>query len=76
MPDPTNDRDDQHGPEPSPPSFPFELTVIVPARNEEDCLRACLVSLTAQSEDIFLLGQDWELIVVDDGSTCLLYTSS
>ena len=69
MPDPTNDRDDQHGPEPSPPSFPFELTVIVPARNEEDCLRACLVSLTAQSEDIFLLGQDWELIVVDDGST-------
>jgi len=47
----------------------LELTVIVPARNEEDCLRACLESLVAQSEKLFELGKDWELIVVDDHST-------
>jgi glycosyltransferase involved in cell wall biosynthesis len=47
----------------------IELTVIVPARNEEDCLGACLQSLVSQSEDIFELGKDWDLIVVDDGST-------
>ena len=47
----------------------IELTVIVPARNEEDCLGECLQSLVSQSEDIFKLGHDWELIVVDDRST-------
>jgi glycosyltransferase involved in cell wall biosynthesis len=47
----------------------IELTVIVPARNEEDCLGECLQSLVSQSEEIFALGKDWELIVVDDGST-------
>lgn len=47
----------------------IELTVIVPARNEEDCIGACLQSLVAQSEDVFELGRDWELMVVDDGST-------
>lgn len=47
----------------------IELTVIIPARNEEDCLRACLESLVNQSEYIFALGKDWELIVVDDHST-------
>lgn len=47
----------------------IELTVIVPARNEEDCIGACLRSLVAQSEDVFLLGRDWELFVVDDEST-------
>lgn len=47
----------------------IELTVIVPARNEEDCLGACLQSLVSQSEEIFELGRDWELIVVDDHST-------
>ncbi len=47
----------------------LELTVIVPARNEEDCLGACLRSLVSQSEEIFELGKDWELIVVDDHST-------
>src|ERR1035437_5425470 len=30
----------------------LELTVIVPARNEEDCLAACLESLVSQSEEI------------------------
>jgi glycosyltransferase involved in cell wall biosynthesis len=47
----------------------IELTVIVPARDEEDCLGACLESLVSQSEEIFELGKDWELIVVDDHST-------
>lgn len=47
----------------------IELTVIVPARDEEDCLAACLQSLVSQSEEIFKLGKDWELIVVDDHSS-------
>jgi glycosyltransferase involved in cell wall biosynthesis len=47
----------------------IELTVIVPARNEQDCLGACLESLVSQSEEIFELGRDWELVVVDDHST-------
>lgn len=47
----------------------LELTVIVPARNEEACLASCLESLVSQSDDVFLLGRDWELIVVDDHST-------
>jgi glycosyltransferase involved in cell wall biosynthesis len=52
-------------PEPAPL---MELTVIVPARNEEDSLGACLQSLVSQSEDIFELGKDWELVVIDDHS--------
>jgi glycosyltransferase involved in cell wall biosynthesis len=51
------------------PAELIELTVIVPARDEEDCLGACLQSLVSQSEEIFALGRDWELIVVDDQST-------
>jgi glycosyltransferase involved in cell wall biosynthesis len=51
------------------PEEPIELTVVVPARNEEDCLGDCLLSLASQSEEIFALGKDWELIVVDDHST-------
>ena len=47
----------------------IELTVIVPARNEEDCLGECLASLVSQSEEVFRLGRDWELVVVDDHST-------
>jgi len=53
-------------PEPDPP---IDLTVIIPARNEEQNLAACLQSLVSQSEDISRLGRDWELIVVDDHST-------
>jgi glycosyltransferase involved in cell wall biosynthesis len=53
-------------PEPDPL---LELTVIIPARNEEECLSACLQSLVSQSEELFALGRDWELIVVDDHST-------
>ena len=51
------------------PAQLIELTVIVPARNEADCLAACLQSLVSQSEEIFELGKDWELVVVDDHST-------
>jgi glycosyltransferase involved in cell wall biosynthesis len=50
------------------PEHLIELTVIVPARNEEACLGACLESLISQSEEIFELGRDWELVVVDDHS--------
>lgn len=39
------------------------VSVIVPARNEEACLAACLESLVAQ------MGIDFEIIVVDDAST-------
>ena len=39
------------------------MSVIVPARNVEASLRACLESLVAQ------LGIEFEIIVVDDGST-------
>ncbi len=45
------------------------LTVIVPARNEADALPACLESLVAQSEPGFALGEQWELIVIDDHSS-------
>ena len=55
--------------EPNPKPGELLLTVIVPARNEEDCLGVCLASLVAQSEEIFTLGEDWELLVVDDAST-------
>ncbi|HEY4010719.1 MAG TPA: glycosyltransferase family 2 protein [Acidobacteriaceae bacterium] len=47
----------------------FELSVIVPARNEEKNLGACLESLLVQGSTLFPLGTDWELIVVDDHST-------
>ncbi len=51
------------------PTELIELTVIIPARNEADSIGACLESLVRQSEDVWALGRDWELIVVDDGST-------
>jgi glycosyltransferase involved in cell wall biosynthesis len=40
-----------------------EMSIIVPARNEEASLGDCLASLTAQT------GVTFEIIVVDDGST-------
>ncbi len=46
----------------------MELSVIVPARNEEANLGACLESLLAQEERTFALGAEWELIVVEDDS--------
>jgi glycosyltransferase involved in cell wall biosynthesis len=45
------------------------LSVIVPARNEAESIRACLTSLVQQNEEDFSLGQEWELFVVDDAST-------
>ncbi|WP_251106626.1 glycosyltransferase [Alloacidobacterium dinghuense] len=47
----------------------MNLSVIIPARNEEDGVGACLESLVAQSDEGWKLGRDWELLVVDDGST-------
>jgi glycosyltransferase involved in cell wall biosynthesis len=47
----------------------LELSVIIPARNEERSLPACLASLLRQSEPGFMLGEQWELIIVDDAST-------
>lgn len=41
---------------------------MVPARNEADCVAACLQSLVSQSEEDWQLGRDWELLVIDDGS--------
>lgn len=47
----------------------LELSVIIPARNEERSLPACLASLLTQSEPGFALGEQWELIIVNDDST-------
>jgi glycosyltransferase involved in cell wall biosynthesis len=47
----------------------MQLSVIIPARDEEQNLPGCLDSLLAQSDEFFLLGRDWELIVIDDAST-------
>ena len=47
----------------------LKLSVIVPARNEEQSLPACLASLVEQSEVGFALGVEWEIIVVNDDST-------
>jgi len=46
-----------------PPTASQEVTIVVPARNEEACLGDCLVSLVAQT------GVTFEIIVVDDHST-------
>jgi cellulose synthase/poly-beta-1,6-N-acetylglucosamine synthase-like glycosyltransferase len=48
---------------------PLILSVIVPARNEEDCLGECLQSLVVQEEPAWTLGADWEIILVNDQST-------
>ncbi len=47
----------------------LELSVVLPARNEEQNLAACLDSLLLQSEPGFVLGQQWEIIIVDDDSS-------
>ena len=51
------------------PAAEFEVTVIVPARDEERNLPGCLESLLHQTEPGFALGKQWEVMVVDDGST-------
>ena len=45
------------------------LSVIIPARNEEDCVGECLRSLVEQAEDGWRLGAEWEILVVNDAST-------
>jgi glycosyltransferase involved in cell wall biosynthesis len=47
----------------------LELSVILPVRNEQLALPACLDSLLRQSEAGFALGEQWELILVNDDST-------
>lgn len=47
----------------------MRLSAIVPARNEADILGPCLESLLAEAEEGFAPGVDWELLLVDDGST-------
>ena len=42
--------------------------MIVPARNEEAVLGACLQSLVSQEGEGWELGRHWEVLVVDDGS--------
>lgn len=62
--------DTDREPVPNSPEQPdLELTVIIPARNEERSLPACLASLLRQSEPGFALGQHWEIIIVNDDST-------
>ncbi|MGB9030498.1 MAG: glycosyltransferase family 2 protein [Acidobacteriaceae bacterium] len=50
-------------------ALPPILSVIIPARNEEDCVGECLRSLVAQEEDGWRLGSEWEIIVVNDASS-------
>ncbi|MDE1161453.1 MAG: glycosyltransferase family 2 protein [Acidobacteriaceae bacterium] len=52
------------GPEPT-----LDVSVIIPARNEERRLPALLLSLLAQDDEQFKLGRDWEILLVDDAST-------
>jgi cellulose synthase/poly-beta-1,6-N-acetylglucosamine synthase-like glycosyltransferase len=47
----------------------LELSVIIPARNEDKVLRGCLATLVNQSELTFELGAQWEIIVVNDDSS-------
>jgi glycosyltransferase involved in cell wall biosynthesis len=59
----------------APDSVPqLKLSVIIPARNEEDCVGDCLRSLATQSERDWQLGRDWEIIVIDDNSTDRTHT--
>ncbi|HZD50851.1 MAG TPA: glycosyltransferase family 2 protein [Silvibacterium sp.] len=51
----------------------LKLSVIIPARNEEDCLGDCLRSLVTQSESAWQLGRDWEILVIDDNSADQTY---
>jgi GT2 family glycosyltransferase len=48
---------------------PLQLSVIIPARNEDDCLGDCLGSLVRQQEPGWGIGVEWEIIVVNDAST-------
>jgi glycosyltransferase involved in cell wall biosynthesis len=45
------------------------LSVIIPARNEEDCVGECVRSLVVQEEEGWKLGSEWEILIVNDAST-------
>ncbi len=67
------DDEPRPAPKPQPPAepkakAPLELSVIIPARDEEANLGACLETLVAQHDNVFALGRDWEILVVDDAS--------
>ncbi len=47
---------------------PLQLSVIIPARNEQTNLPICLASLVMQGDEHFQLGRDWEILVIDDAS--------
>lgn len=51
------------------PEPTLQLSVIIPARDEERNLPVCLASLLAQSDEFFQLGRDWQILVIDDAST-------
>jgi glycosyltransferase involved in cell wall biosynthesis len=51
------------------PQSSLKLSVIIPARNEEDCVSDCLWSLLRQEEPDWDLGTDWEILLVNDDST-------
>ena len=46
------------------------FSIIIPVYNVQNYLSACVKSVVEQPGP-----RDWECILVDDGSTCLLYTS-
>jgi len=48
---------------------PLILSVIIPARNEQDVLEECVRSLVNQEEDGWKLGTDWEILIINDAST-------
>ena len=47
----------------------MKATIVIPNINGKGWLKDSIESVYAQTE------QDFELIIVDNGSTCLLYTS-
>ena len=47
----------------------LQLSIIIPARNEARSLPACLTSLVAQSEPGFALGQQWQILIINDDSS-------
>ena len=47
----------------------LQLSVIIPACNEARSLPDCLASLVTQSEPSFALGQQWEILLINDDST-------
>ena len=49
-----------------PPRFPYSLSMAVPAFNEEEILEGFLRKSAA---DLAAVADDWEIVLVDDGST-------